>query len=159
MKLIAPYKLYESATFKPLTDIINLADAKRTWDNGVVTVEITDDSLVDIPTVKGWIAGGGEIEDLPVFFSFTSTAYGKDVPEGFPERSYEDEEGNTVIRKWSEWKSPNHEHNVIGNLTYVPSNSWGYELTGAQIVAFDALAGVNTLTADEYKALLPTETE
>lgn len=159
MKLIAPYTLYEDPTFKPLTDILVLADAAREWNGGVVTATITDDSLVTIPTVMAWIAGGGEVEEMPAFIEFTPAAYAKNVPEGIPNRSYTNDKGNESIRTWSEWKDATHEHREINGKHYVPSNAFGYDLKGSELTIVHAISGANVLTAAEYKALIPVEDE
>lgn len=85
----------------------------------------------------------------------TNTAYAKSVPEGVPNRSYEDDEGNEVIRKWSEWKDDTHEHVVIGTKNYVPANAFGEDLKGSELAVIHALTGVNVLTAAQYVTKLP----
>lgn len=155
MKIIGPHTLYMHESFKPFTDLIVLSDSKRTWNNGVVTSKITDTSLADVATVIAWCSAGGEVENFPCFIRMTDTAYAKDVPEGIPERSYVNEAEETVIRKWSEWGS--NEHNKWDTFNYFGAVYSQTALTGSELTVIYDLPGVTLLTAAQYNAARPEE--
>jgi len=159
MKIIAPYQVYQNPTFKALTDILVLANGDRKWQNGIITSNFTDVSLVTVKAVLGWVQAGGSVEGFPAFLKMTNTAYAKEVPEGVRSRTTIETDENdvetTTVRKWSDWKDATHSHQKIDNYHYVPGNSFGVELTGIELGIVNKLSGVTVLTKQEYKDSLP----
>jgi len=159
MKIIAPYQVYQNPTFKALTDILVLANGDRKWQNGIITSNFTDVSLVTVNVVLAWVQAGGSVEGFPAFLKMTSAAYGKNVPDGVNNNSVttldENNVETTVVRKWSDWKDATHSHKKIGNFHYVPGNCYGIELTGEELTVVSKISGVTVLTKQEYKDALP----
>lgn len=84
-------------------------------------------------------AAGGDVDGLTVIFVVPENSYETNVPDGFPYGKYVDDssgEPTEVLRKWSEWKSPNHEHRLVDGNYYIPSTSWGVHLKASEWVPF-----------------------
>lgn len=103
--------------------------------NGSVAVmqTVNNDDLkwIDVNRILLLNSAGGYVEGLQVFFVVPEADYETGVPEGLPFDTIaegEPEELVTRSRKWSEWKSPNHEHFLIEGNYYIPSTSWGVHL-------------------------------
>lgn len=102
----------------------------------------------------------GDVQGLPVYFVVAEDDYEDDVPTGFfngtiTEPDPDDEEVTiTRARKWSEWKSPNHEHQLISGNYYIPSTSWGVHMTAKQWFGF-VLGGLVTVVLDRPEVVEP----
>lgn len=106
---------------------------------------VNDDDLnwINLNRLLLLYAAGGDVEGLQVFFVVPEMDYETEVPDGFPFGTItegEDENAVTRNRKWSEWKSPNHSHQLIDGQYYIPSTSWGVHLRLAEWAPF-VLAG------------------
>lgn len=157
MKIVGPYTLYLDANFKALTDIITLYNAKREATGTDVSVHVDNSHpAITIPLIAGWSAAGGSVSGYPVFIKMSTSTYTGDVMTGMPNRTYLD--GNNVeqTRTWDEWKDSTHEHfDADDGDKLVPGNSFGTELTGAEIAALYADSDYTVLTATEFAAALP----
>jgi hypothetical protein len=80
---------------------------------GMLTQEVIDAVL----------GAGGDILNFPVFFEVADKT--AEVPVGVPDRSYVNEEGETVIRTWDEWDTDG--SITINGTEYV--NSSGFRRT------------------------------
>lgn len=119
----------------------------------VLTVNSEDSSTSAVLLA---LSKGGDVEGAPMFIKMTSSKYQQQVPVGIHERTYMDPEGNELNRKWSEWKSANHEHmDATDGDKIVPGNSWGVELSSAELKSLIALTGYTLVLGHEVKALLP----
>ena len=101
----------------------------------------------------------GEVDGLPVYFVVPEANYEDNMPAGFfnsaiTEPDPEDEEQTiTRQRKWSEWKSPNHTHELIDGNYYIPSTSWGVHMKASQWVPF-VLGGLLTAVIDKPEVVV-----
>jgi hypothetical protein len=53
--------------------------------------------------VKSLVEKGGEVINREVFFTFSASRYGEEVPSCLPNRTYEDAEGVIHVKTWDEW--------------------------------------------------------
>ena len=93
----------------------------------------------------------GDVDGLPVYFVVPEADYENDVPTGFSNSTITEtieDEDVTRQRKWSEWKSPNHSHQLIEGNYYIPSTSWGVHMKASQWVPF-VLGGLVTAVIDK----------
>lgn len=158
MIITGPRSLYFSTNFASLSQLISFYSLPPIRGNGVVGFEIDhNDSAVTLALVLGWVAAGGTLTGLPTYFSFTDTAYARNVPDGVPNDMTSNDNDGEVKRTWAQWHDSTHSHLRIGNLTYVPSNSFGTELDGDNIAQLHALSGVNAMLTADYVALLPSD--
>lgn len=98
----------------------------------------------------------GDVDGLTVFFVVPEANYEDSMPEGFS-NSIITEVVNEVEenrqRKWSEWKSPNHTHELIEGNYYIPSTSWGVHMKAKEWFLF-ALAGAVNIVIDKPEVVL-----
>lgn len=114
---------------------------------------IVDTDVFRLSTALGIVQAGGEVKNLPAWIKIPTANYEDEVPAYLPKRTYQDEQGNEVVRKWSEWKDGVHEHNLIGTDYYVGGNSFGEELLGTILAQLYA-GGFTLLDTNTYRALL-----
>lgn len=104
-----------------------------------------------------FLQAGGDVENAPVFIKMTPAKYNTAVPVGISNRSYTEAGSDTpIIRKWAEWKDSQHEHlTAEDGDKMVPGNSWGAELTSAELKVLIGLSGYTLYMTHEVNALLP----
>jgi len=153
------YNAYFRPANTPFKDLIEEASWRgatvtRSGDDGTLTV--TDAQDLDIPTYMAIVTAGLNVAGLPVWIKMSPATYTGDVPTGIPNRSYDDGQGNTVTRKWSEWKDSTHEHmDAADGDKIVPGNSWGSELTGSEAKVLYDLVDYELLTSVTLPSELP----
>lgn len=59
------------------------------------------DKAMIIDSIAGILQAGGDILNLPVFYEVADKT--AQVPEGIPERSYVNDEGQTIVKTWNEY--------------------------------------------------------
>lgn len=122
---------------------------------GTSALEVNSDDCT-AATLAYAIGQGFTVEGAPIFIKMTDAKYQQQVPVGIHERTYTDPEGNELNRKWSEWKDATHEHmDAADGDKIVPGNSWGQELTSAELSVLLGLTGYTLYLAHEVNALLP----
>ena len=125
--------------------------------SGDTLIQKTDDLLFTRLDAQAIVAAGGDVEGFPLFLELTEAKYATDVPDGITNRSVTDDEGNTTVLKWSEWKGANMTHAEYGGKFYVPLNSnvpHGEHLKASEAVTLIGKAGYALKTTDEYRAII-----
>ena len=152
----APSLLY-SAAFMPLSLMAaNTQAPGRLLPDGRLEIKPTLITPVTGATATAFLNAGGDIEDAPMYIKMSSSKYQANVPVGIRERTFMDEDENELNRKWSEWKDSNHEHMTAEDGDkIVPGNSWGVELSSAELKVLLGLTGYTLYLAHEVNALLP----
>lgn len=119
---------------------------------GTTQLEInSEDASMD--AVKLALSEGFDVHNAPVFIKMSNSKYQVNVPVGIHEREVDDGQGNMVNRKWSEWKSANHNHmEAKDGGKIVPGNSWGHELTSDEIKVLLNLSGYTLYLTHEVGA-------
>ncbi len=153
MKLIAPYTLFENAAFKPLTDLLLLANAERTWNQGIVTVELTDDSLVTIDALMAWATYGGEALNPPCFIKIPIAKYEETIPVGVPYRTSTAEDGTVTEKKWSEWHIDNQQPAIFSDFVYIENDDTGYPLKASELLVVHGLTDIEVITKAEFNTI------
>lgn len=117
--------------------------------------EVNDYSILDLTTMLGIVALGGEVHGYPCWIELGANVIDTEVPEYVPHRT--DDEEN--VRTWADWHDSTHNHNEIDGKWYVQSNSFGTELDGSILAQLHADEDVDITLHDEtsYKALMPTD--
>jgi len=89
---------------------------------------------------------GITIEDYSTFIEISDKD--AEVPIGVPNRTYQDEEENTVVHTWSTWKRANHTFIEVGDKTYLGSNA-----NSGQYPSVDELSGLTIINNKEQAKL------
>jgi len=158
-KFIASAEILYSPTFLPLSLMAaNTQAPGYLLDDGRLAIKPNKINPVTGAIATAFLSAGGDIEEAPIFIKMSSSKYQQDVPVGIHERTFEDDDGNELNRKWSEWKDSTHEHLTADDGDkIVPGNSWGYELSSESLKALLALTGYTLYMGHEVSALLPVE--
>jgi len=111
------------------------------------------EEILTLTDVLNVVDESGKVEEFPVFIKLSDADYAKETPDTLPRNKKENEQGQMVRLKWSEYKDSTHEHRKIDGYNYVPGNSMGgIELKGSEIKALKD-AKLELLSAKEYRAL------
>ena len=122
--------------------------------NGISSVELDHESMTIDPILLS-LSSGFTVEGAPIYLKMTPLIYVSQVPEGISNRSFmvEDQE---VVRTWAEWKDSVHEHmDATDGDKIVPGNSFGYELSSAELSILLGL-GFTMLLGSEVNQYRPS---
>lgn len=157
IRFIGSPELLYSPSFMPLSLMAaNTQAPGKLLDDGRLEIKPTKITPVTGEAMTAFLNAGGDVEGAPVFIKMSGSKYQQQVPVGIHERTYTDPEGNELNRKWSEWKDATHEHmDAADGNKIVPGNSWGYELSSAELKVLLGLTGYTLYLAHEVNALLP----
>lgn len=124
-----------------------------TTSNGISSIEVNSEDITIDPLLLS-LSEGFTVEGAPVFIKMSSVKYNGGVPVGISNRLTPD---NTV-RQWSEWKDDTHEHiSSTDGDKIVPGNSWGVELTSAELSVLLGLSGYTLLLGQDVAQYMPTQ--
>ena len=117
------------------------------------------DSAEATGALLSYILGkGGTVDDAPIFIKMDTTKYATNVPEGISNHTYVNDAEETVTRTWADWHDATHTHMTAADGDkIVPGNSFGVELTSAELLILAADNSYTLYLGHEVGALLPTE--
>jgi len=103
--------------------------------HGISSVELDHENMSMTPILLA-LSEGFKVEGAPIYIKMSPARYAGQVPQGISNRSYFDETGTNIVRKWSEWKDAAHEHMTASDGDkIVPGNSFGEELPSDSLLA------------------------
>lgn len=120
--------------------------------NGISSIEIDDDSTSIDPLLLA-LSNGFTVEGAPIFIKMSTSKYNGNMPVGISNCTYTDDEGTEFVRTWTEWHDDTHEHfDATDGDKIVPGNSWGEELSSAELTKLLSLTGYTLLLGQEVNA-------
>ena len=160
VKFAGTIELFNSGS--PFYDFIRQASDRgvtlqEDYANGTGEIDISQDAIeykLSIPVFMAMVNAGIECDELPCFIKVDAVEYAGGVPEIVPNRSYENENGEVVIRTWSEWTDGNDTHEEINGYYYIENGSNGF-LNGATLKDLHETTGYEVVTVNDYKAAQP----
>lgn len=107
---------------------------RREGDEGVME-GFTDLEYLSLEVVKQVVEqAGGDVEGYPVFLEIPEANYEDTVVLTLPGATIQDADGNTTVRRWSEYKRPGNTHVLKDGVYHIKGSSMGRHLTGKEIV-------------------------
>ena len=142
-----------------------LGDAKRGTQGNRFWIETHDLSTLNVNRLLTFLNDGGNVDDLEIYIKMPVSNYtDDDVPNQLPRDSRPDptdaNPNRRRSRKWSEWKSRNHNHmDATDGEKIIPGSSWGRALNKRQILAVAANPAYTLLLQDDLADHLPEPVE
>ena len=126
-------------------------------DGEAVIDGVTDYGLFSVLAVGGIVQKGGEVYEYPCYIKIAEDDYENEVPSFMPKSEKFDDEGvSEGQKKWSEYKSLNHNHQLIEGFYYIENDGQGGFILGSHLAQLLG-AGFTVLTAPQMQELQPDE--
>ena len=105
-----------NTTLQGLCIQATISGATITYESGFVNYKVHSENI-SMATAIAVVGLGATVSNFPFFIEMVQT---DSVPSGVPNRSYEDDNGNTVILDWVNWKLSNFDiHTATDGTKYL----------------------------------------